>query len=50
LFPASTTREPDFTQERLAFFLLDPRPKMPKLLSSRNEAADLGAYIGSLHK
>lgn len=42
LFPASTAREPDFTPEKLAFFLLDPRPKMPNFLLSRNEAADLG--------
>lgn len=39
-----------FTPERLAFFLLDPHPKMPNFPLSRNEAADLAAYIGALRK
>ena len=38
----------DFTAEKLAFFLLDPHPKMPNFPLSRNEAADIAAYIGSL--
>jgi len=40
----------DFTAEKVAFFLLDPHPKMPNFPLSRNEAADLTAYIGSLRK
>ncbi|WP_065719208.1 cytochrome C552, partial [Acinetobacter baumannii] len=28
---ASVARKPDFSPERLAFFLLDPHPKMPNL-------------------
>jgi mono/diheme cytochrome c family protein len=40
----------DFTPEKVAFFLLDPHPKMPNFPLSRNEAADLAAYIGSLRK
>ena len=40
----------DFTPEKVAFFLLDPHPKMPNFPLSRNEAADLAAYIGTLHK
>jgi mono/diheme cytochrome c family protein len=40
----------DFTAEKVAFFLLDPHPKMPNFPLSRNEAADLAAYIGSLRK
>jgi mono/diheme cytochrome c family protein len=48
-FPA-IARKPDFTPEKVAFFLLDPHPKMPNFPLSRNEAADLGAYIGSLRK
>jgi len=45
---ASVARRPDFSPERLAFFLLDPHPKMPNFPLSRAEAADLAAYIGSL--
>jgi mono/diheme cytochrome c family protein len=40
----------DFTPEKVAFFLLDPHPKMPNFPLSRNEAGDLAAYIGSLRK
>jgi mono/diheme cytochrome c family protein len=40
----------DFTPEKVAFFLLDPHPKMPNFSLSRYEAADLAAYIGSLRK
>jgi mono/diheme cytochrome c family protein len=40
----------DFTPEKVAFFLLDPHPKMPNFPLSRNEAADLAAYIASLRK
>ncbi len=40
----------DFTPEKVAFFLLDPHPKMPNFSLSRNEAADLAAYIASLRK
>ena len=31
----------DLTPERIAFFLLDPHPKMPNFPLSRSEAADL---------
>jgi mono/diheme cytochrome c family protein len=40
----------DFSAEKVAFFLLDPHPKMPNFPLSRSEAADLAAYIGTLHK
>jgi mono/diheme cytochrome c family protein len=40
-------RKTDFTPERVAFFLLDPHPKMPSLPLSRGEAADIAAYIAS---
>jgi len=40
----------DFTPEKVAFFLLDPHPKMPSFPLTRSEAADLAAYIGSLRK
>lgn len=45
---ASVARRPDFSPERLAFFLLDPHPKMPNFPLSRAEAGDIAAYIGSL--
>ncbi len=44
----SVSRRPDFSPERLAFFLLDPHPKMPNFPLSRTEAGDIAAYIGSL--
>ena len=45
---ASVARRPNFSPERLAFFLLDPHPKMPNVSLTRVEAADLAAYIASL--
>lgn len=45
---ASVARRPDFSPERLAFFLLDPHPKMPNFPLSRIEAGDIAAYIASL--
>ena len=47
---AAIARKTDFTPEKVAFFLLDPHPKMPNFPLSRNEAADIAAYIGSLGK
>lgn len=47
---ATIARKPDFSPERLAFFLLDPHPRMPNFPLTRTEAADLAAYIASLHK
>src|SRR5271165_4632546 len=45
---ATIARKSDFSPERLAFFLLDPHPKMPNFPLTRMEAADLAAYIASL--
>ncbi|HXH43555.1 MAG TPA: cytochrome c [Bradyrhizobium sp.] len=45
---ASVANKPDFSPERLAFFLLDPHPKMPNFPLSRTEAGDIAAYIASL--
>lgn len=45
---AEVARKPDFSAEKLAFFLLDPHPKMPDFPLSRTEAADLAAYIATL--
>jgi mono/diheme cytochrome c family protein len=39
---------PGFTREGLAFFLLDPHPKMPNMSLSRSEASDLAEYIATL--
>ena len=47
---AAIASRPDFTPEKVAFFLLDPHPKMPNFPLSRSEAADIAAYIGSLRK
>jgi cytochrome c553 len=42
---ASIAERPDFNAEKLAFFLLEPHPKMPDMALSRDEASDLSAYI-----
>jgi hypothetical protein len=47
---AAIANKSDFSAEKLAFFLLDPHPKMPNFSLSRNEAGDIAAYIGSLRK
>ena len=49
---AAIARKSDFTAEKVAFFLLEPHPKMqmPDFHLSRSEAADLAAYIGALRK
>jgi mono/diheme cytochrome c family protein len=45
---ATIAAKPDFDAAKLAFFLMDPHPKMPNMSLSRTEAADLAAYIASL--
>jgi mono/diheme cytochrome c family protein len=45
---ASVAHRPDFSPARLAFFLLDPHPKMPNMGLTRREAEDLAAYIAQL--
>ena|SRR6516162_5503997 len=40
--------KPDFDAAKLAFFLMDPHPKMPNMQLSRTEAGDLAAYIAVL--
>jgi mono/diheme cytochrome c family protein len=47
---ASIAKRPGFHVDAVARFLMDPHPKMPDMQLGRREAADLGAYIGSLGK
>jgi hypothetical protein len=48
--PASTCLRLPRSPEKVAFFRLDPHPKMPSFPLSRVEAADIAAYIGSLRR
>jgi mono/diheme cytochrome c family protein len=45
---AAIAKRPDFDANRLAYFLLDPHPKMPNMSLTRTEAADIVAYIATL--
>ena len=45
---AAVANQPDFNSAKLAFFLLDPHPKMPNMALSRKEAVDLATYIETL--
>lgn len=45
---ATIANKPDFDAAKIAFFLLEPHPKMPNMSLSRTEAADLAAYIATL--
>lgn len=44
---AAIAAAPDFSETRLAFFLLDPHPKMPNMSLTRREAADIAAFIAT---
>ena len=44
---ASIAQSADFSAEKLAYFLLEPHPKMPNMALSREEAKDLAAYIAA---
>jgi len=41
-------RIPNFDASKIALFLIDPHPKMPDMSLTRDDAADLAAYIASL--
>jgi mono/diheme cytochrome c family protein len=41
-------KRPDFDASRIAFFLLDPHPKMPDMQLSRADVTDIAAYIATL--
>ncbi|PWB58197.1 MAG: cytochrome C552 [Bradyrhizobiaceae bacterium] len=47
---AEIASRPGFNADALAFFLLDPHPKMPNMSLTRNEAGDLAAYIATLRR
>jgi mono/diheme cytochrome c family protein len=42
---SAVAQVPQFDAQKLAFFLLDPHPKMPDMTLSRREAEDLAGYI-----
>jgi mono/diheme cytochrome c family protein len=45
---ATIAHQPGFDAAKIAFFLLDPHPRMPNMQLSRTEAADIAAYIATL--
>jgi mono/diheme cytochrome c family protein len=45
---ASIAKRPDFDAAKVARFLVDPHPKMPNMALSRDETADIAAYIATL--
>jgi mono/diheme cytochrome c family protein len=47
---ATIAQAPNFSARALAYFLLEPHPKMPELPLSRYAADDIAAYIESLRK
>jgi mono/diheme cytochrome c family protein len=44
----SIAKMPHLNAPRIALYLLAPHPRMPDMNLTRNEAADLAAYIASL--
>jgi mono/diheme cytochrome c family protein len=44
---AELAKLPNFDAGKVAVFLLNPHPRMPDMNLTRNEAADLAAYIGT---
>ena len=44
---SAVANRPDFNERTLAYFLLTPHPRMPDMNLTRNEAADLAAYVKS---
>jgi mono/diheme cytochrome c family protein len=45
---ATIARMPDLDASKMALFLLNPQTKMPDMSLTRDEAADLAAYIVTL--
>jgi len=44
---SAIAKMPDFDAAKVAFFLLAPHPQMPDIGLTRNDAADLAAYIAN---
>ena len=44
------SKRANFNADKLAFFLLDPHPAMPKMSLTRDEARDIAAYIARLRE
>ncbi len=42
---AAIGERPGFNAEQLAYFLMEPHPRMPNMSLTRQEANDLAAYI-----
>lgn len=42
---SAVAHKPDFNASAVALFLLSPHPRMPDMGLSRNDAADLAAFI-----
>jgi mono/diheme cytochrome c family protein len=47
---ATIAQSLNFDPKRLAYFLLEPHPKMPQMALSRSAADDIAAYIQSLKR
>jgi mono/diheme cytochrome c family protein len=47
---AMIAQSPNFDARRLAYFLLEPHPKMPQMALSRSAADDIAAYIQTLKR
>ncbi len=47
---ATIAQYPNFDPKRLAYFLLEPHPKMPQMALGRAAADDIAAYIQTLRK
>lgn len=47
---ATIAKSPSFNPKQLAYFLLEPHPKMPDLPLSRAAADDIAAYIATLKR
>ena len=45
---ATIAKMPGFDAQKVAFFLLEPHPKMPTMALSRRDAEDITAYMGRL--
>ena len=45
---SAIARNPAFDAHRIRQFLMNPHPKMPDMMLTRDEARNLGAYIATL--